>query len=257
MVCFPLMKRALANNKDMLWWWMSPAEQAAVVFILEQLRPQTAIEIGTQFGGSLQAISKYSTRVYSIDIDPEVPKLLNGVFSNVTYLTGASDDLLPRLFDQLQDGCSGLSFVLIDGDHSRVGVQKDINHVLRFRPTVPLYILMHDSFNPECRAGIRSAVWDSNPHVQAVELDFVPGFVNPAPAYRNELWSGLALAILTPDKRTGPLTITGRAQLSFEVASRYARRARLAKLLSQPANYPQYVRIAARRLKLRAIGLIK
>jgi len=42
----------------------------------------------------------------------------------------------------------GLDFVLIDADHSSAGVQRDINNVLRYRPTRPLYIVMHDSFNP-------------------------------------------------------------------------------------------------------------
>ena len=220
MVCFPLMKRALANGKDMLWWWMSPAEQAAIVFILDQLRPKIAIEIGTLFGGSLQVLSKYSDQVYSIDIDPEVPKVIGNLFANVRYLTGNSDYLLPPLIDDLQQNGAELAFALVDGDHSANGVRKDINHLLRFRPTVPFYILMHDSFNPECRAGMRAADWENNPYVQAVELDFVPGVVNPAPAFRNQLWGGLALAILTPEKRIGQFAITGRAELTFQIASR-------------------------------------
>ena len=41
-------------------------------------------------------------RVYSIDIDPDVPKRLASKFPNVEFLTGRSDDLLPPLIDRLQ-----------------------------------------------------------------------------------------------------------------------------------------------------------
>jgi hypothetical protein len=73
-----------------------------------------------------------------------------------------------------------LSFALVDGDHSTDGVRKDIDNLLRFRPRIPLYIVMHDSLMPECRAGLEQANWAANPHVHAVELDFVSGIVNPA-----------------------------------------------------------------------------
>jgi hypothetical protein len=217
MVCFPPMRQAFAPH-DMLYWWMSPAEQSAVMFTLERLRPKIAIEIGTQFGGSLQAIAKYSERVYSIDIDPAVPERLDGLFPNVKYLTGRSDELLPRLIDGLQSSAAPLTFALVDGDHSTEAVRDDINHLLRFRPPAPLYILMHDSFNPECRAGIRAANWVANLHVHAVELDFVAGVINPAPNFRNQLWGGLALAILLPEKRSGRFEITARAELTFQAA---------------------------------------
>jgi cephalosporin hydroxylase len=98
------------------------------------LRPKIAIEIGTLFGGTLQAIAKYSERVYSIDIDPAVPERLDGLFPNVKYLTGRSDELLPRLIDDLQSSAAPLTFALVDGDHSAEAVRDDINHLLRFRP---------------------------------------------------------------------------------------------------------------------------
>jgi hypothetical protein len=77
--------------------------------------------------------------------------------------------------------------VLVDGDHSAEGVRKDIDHLLRLRPIVPLYVVMHDSFNPGCRRGLREADWAGCPYVHAVELDFVAGSVNPSPAFQGEL----------------------------------------------------------------------
>src|SRR5437868_8530331 len=72
---FPLINEAL-NSNDIKYWEMSPSEQVALVFLLEYLRPKVAIEIGTRFGGSLQVLSHFSDRVYSLDIDAEVPSRL-------------------------------------------------------------------------------------------------------------------------------------------------------------------------------------
>src|SRR5690242_21748356 len=82
---FPLVNDALQTD-ILLDWLMSPSERVALIFLLEHLRPNIAIEIGTKNGGSLQVLSKFCNRVYSIDIDPEVPKRLEGRFDNVEYL---------------------------------------------------------------------------------------------------------------------------------------------------------------------------
>ena len=114
------------------------------------------------------------------DIDPEVPRRLEGKYPNVEYLIGTSDQTLPALIDRLQRERAELSFALVDGDHSTDAVRKDIDNLLRFRPTIPFYIVMHDSLPPSCRDGLKQANWAANPHVHAVELDFVSGIVNPA-----------------------------------------------------------------------------
>ena len=163
---------------------MSPAEQMAMLYLLDRLRPKVAIEIGTRFGGSLQIVSQFADRVYSLDIDPEVTRRLEGVFPNVEYITGPSDRTLPPLLERLEAEDAPLSFALVNGDHTSEGVRKDIDNLLRFRPNVPLYIIMHDSFNPICRDGLRRAAWADCPYVHAVELDFVSGVVNPRPHLR-------------------------------------------------------------------------
>jgi hypothetical protein len=225
---FPLIFQAL-GQKDLRYWMMLPAEQVALLFLLEHLRPKVAIEIGTRFGGSLQVLARFCDRVYSLDIDPEVPRRLEGNYPNVEYLIGPSDRTLPPLIDRLQGERAELSFALVDGDHSTAGVRRDIDNLLRFRPTVPFYIIMHDSFNPECRDGLKQANWSANPYVHAVELDFVPGFVNPAPRFRNQLWGGLALGILLPQARPGRFEITAKSNLTFQaaMASLYPRRSLL------------------------------
>ena len=225
----PLIFQNLPVNHS-LYWMMSPAEQMALTFLVERLRPKVAIEIGTRWGGSLQVISQYAERVYSLDFDPTVPKRLEGLFPNVEYLTGPTDQTLPPLVDRLQAEGVELSFALVDGDHTSEGVRKDIDNLLRYRPTVPFYIIMHDSFNPECRDGLRRAGWAASPYVHAVELDFVAGCVNTAPVAVGELWGGLALGVLLPEPRKGRFEIVGRSALTYE-ASVQAEQARNRKAL--------------------------
>ncbi len=201
---------------DVSYWEMSPAEQMAMVYLLDHLRPKVGIEIGTRFGGSLQVLAKYCERVFSLDIDPEVPTRLAGKHRNVEYLTGPSSETLPPLLAQLALEHAPLGFILVDGDHSAPGVKADIDNILRYQPITPLYVIMHDSFNPACRQGLLEANWAACPYVHAVELDLVPGTVNPSPAFRDQMWGGLALGILLPEKRQGRFEITGRASRTFE-----------------------------------------
>ena len=182
LMSFPLIFQAL-EQKSLSEWLMSPAEQVAMLFLLEQLRPKVAIEIGTRFGGSLQVLARFCERVYSLDIDPDVPRRLEGKYPNVEYLIGPSDETLPPLIDRLQREGAELGFALVDGDHSTEGVRKDIDNLLRYRPIVPFYIVMHDSFIPSCRDALKQANWSANAHVHAVDLDFTTGGVSPSPHF--------------------------------------------------------------------------
>lgn len=201
-------------------WMMSPSEQVALIYLLEHTKPAVAIEIGTRLGGSLQVLSHYCGKVYSLDIDPDVPKRLRGKHDNVEFIIGSSVETLPPLLEKLQRENAPLGFVLVDGDHSAKGVKSDIDNLMKFHPTVPMSIVMHDSFNGECREGLRTANWASNPYVQAVELDFVSGTINPSPAFRGQAWGGLALAWLTTEKRSGRFEVTGRSQLTLDALNR-------------------------------------
>jgi SAM-dependent methyltransferase len=189
-----------------LHWQMTRWDKFGFVSILEAAKPKLAIEIGTYNGGSLQVISKYADRVYSIDTDPSLRKRLQ--FSNVDYLTGDSRQILPGLLQSLEG--KELGFVLIDGDHSAEGVRTDINNVLHYRPNRPIFVVVHDSFNPDCRKGILLADWTDCDFVHYVEVDFVPGVYHFEPfdtAPPGSMFGGLCLAIMRPEPRTAPLTI--------------------------------------------------
>jgi hypothetical protein len=61
-----------------------------------------------------------------------------------------------------------------------------------------------------------TANWADNPYVHLVELDFISGTLNPSRAFRGELWGGLGLAVLLPEKRSGRFEVTGRGNLTIQ-----------------------------------------
>lgn len=198
-------------------WLMSPAEQAALIGLLSCLRPEIAIEIGVGFGGSLQVTSRYAGRVFALDLDPKASKYAPQ--RNVTFVPGDSKVTFPALLRRLYDAPpGGVGYVLIDGDHSFDGVRADIAPLLALEIDCPLFVVMHDSFNPEVREGIRAAPWASSPFAHSVELDFVSGSV---PGAGHEMWGGLALALLLPERRAGGLAAAGMQEYQFSLAKRH------------------------------------
>lgn len=196
-------------------WQMSNSERTALLYLLQRINPELSIEIGTYHGGSLAPISKYSKDVYSFDIDHS--KFNKEKFNNAEYITGDSKITVPRIINQLNNDERNLEFVLIDGDHSENGVRTDIESILNYIPKKPLYIIMHDSFNPYCRLGILNAPWESSPYVHHVELDFIHGIFHQGKEFYRQMWGGLALAILLPEKRTNDLKILQSQALAFRL----------------------------------------
>jgi hypothetical protein len=189
-----------------LEWHMSRNERYAFIKLLEKIKPKVAIEIGCFKGGSLEVLSKYCEKVYSIDIDPEVKKNLEGKFSNAEIHIGNSSKLVPEILDKIDKNNEELQFVLIDGEHTAKGVKNDITNFLGYRPKNNIFIVFHDSFNPKCRKGIRKADYNSSPYVHYVEVDFISGVFNPGSLYR-QMWGGLALVVMKPEKRIGTIEI--------------------------------------------------
>lgn len=202
-------------------WQMSACERITLVGLLSSIRPQISIEIGTRDGGSLAVIAKHSRRVYSLDIDPTVPQRMKP-FDNVEYITGNSRDTLPRLLTQLAEQNDGPEFILVDGDHSAQGARHDCQNILNVRPTRKLRVLIHDSFNPDVRRGIKMAQWSANPYVHALYLDFTKGIVTHKSRFWWEMWQGFALAVLKPEERTTPLVIEEEAYPGYRIARLYS-----------------------------------
>lgn len=201
-------------------WQMQPGEQTALVALLAGLRPKIAIEIGSRYGGSMQVLHRYADRVISLDIDPTCRERLGPQYPKSEFVTGDSKATFPPLMEKLAGERVEVGFVLIDGDHSAAGVRGDVRGLLGYRPACPLFVIMHDSFNPDVREGIRTAGWADNPHVHAVELDYIPGILTlDAEAYR-EMWGGFALAVLLPEPRSGELRVTARMDRTYQIVYR-------------------------------------
>jgi hypothetical protein len=201
-------------------WLMTDAERSVLTALLRELRPESAIEIGTYKAGSLGVLSKYCKRVYTLDVDPNCLDEYEGRFPNVHFVIGRSKETLPPLLERIQLSGEPLGFVLIDADHSEEGVRRDIEDVIRYTPMGPLYIIIHDSFNPGCRRGILTANWSSSPYVHMIEVDYIPGrFVckEGGDNYR-QMWCGFALAVLLPEPRAGDILFHQNDLLMFRTA---------------------------------------
>jgi hypothetical protein len=193
-----------------LHWQMTTCERFVFLGLLKQLQPKVSLEIGTYMGGSLQVLARYSEAVISVDIDPGVATRLAGKFPAVEFHTGDSGRLLPDLVRALNEQKRAVGFVLIDGSHTTAGVRRDIETLLELQPQQEMVFILHDSFNPACREGMRTANWAKSPFVHEVELDFVPGVYYHAAhdtAEAKTMWGGFACAVLRPEKRQGALIV--------------------------------------------------
>lgn len=205
-------------------WLMTDAERATLHSLLSTLKPECAIEVGVYRAGSLAILASHSRKVYALDKDPACESAYASRFPNVEFITGSSEETLPKLIDRLQASGQALDFVLIDADHSAKGIRRDLNNVLRYHPRRPLYIIMHDSFNPGCRQGMMQADWADNLHAHLLELDFVVGrFITreEGASYR-QMWCGFALGVLLPEKRQGDFIMRENESLSYQAALRHS-----------------------------------
>ncbi|MFD2203708.1 class I SAM-dependent methyltransferase [Shivajiella indica] len=195
---------------ESLNWQMSRAEKYTLIGLLQELKPDVAIEIGTYQGGSLQVISHYSKNVYSIDISKAPGDLLASRFSNVEFVVGDSSRCLIDIFEKIKNDNRRLDFILVDGDHTRKGVYRDLEAIYSYPHIHPVTILMHDSFNPECRKGIRDFLKKHPEHITYAELDYVTGSYWHNDTYR-EMWGGLAMVKMDPNHKSAPIEI-GQSQ---------------------------------------------
>lgn len=200
-------------------WSMEHSERFALLGLLNQLKPTYCIEIGSENGGSTIVLSQYAQTVYALDIDPQVGERVKD-YPKIEFIEGDSKQTLPPLLNKLADKPLGLIF--IDGDHSSDGVYQDAQNILAYQPTTPLYLIFHDSFNPAVRQGLRNVEWSKSPYVHAVDLDFIAGGYSKYPTIKWQMWGGLALAILLPHPRSGPLEVQETSAALYKTTVRHS-----------------------------------
>lgn len=194
------------NVDQELDWQMTRAEKYCLINLLKTLHPEVAIEIGTYKGGSLQVINKYSQKVYSIDISPAPKKFLEQKFPDVTFKIAEADKIIHEICKEIDDKGKKLEFILVDGDHTKIGVRRDLEAILSYPHKHPLTILLHDSFNPQCRKGIKTVDYSKYPAVEYVELDYITGAFWHNDTYR-EMWGGFGMIRVNPLKKEAGVVI--------------------------------------------------
>jgi hypothetical protein len=197
----------LENNR----WQMSPGERAAISGILADLAPEIAIEIGTGDGGSLRVIAAHARHVHAFDIVPPAADLT--ALPNVTFHTGDSHELLPRVLGQLAEQNVNVDFVLVDGDHSPAGVRRDVEDLLSSPAISRSLIFLHDTANSDVRVGLDAIKFAQWPKLTWVDLDWVPGFVFREGPSQGEAWAGLGIMITDAENgpAAGPAEVAGYA----------------------------------------------
>jgi len=170
-----LQKKIGILNPD---WLMSTREKLGLIGLLHCLKPKKVLELGYHRGGATKWLSELSEQVISVDVNEFVsnaPNLFHNVEAwNCPTLEAASRVKRENLFFDL---------AIIDADHSRKAVSADINGIIEHSDI----ILMHDSFNPDCRKGMVDALKKQDSH--AYYLDFIPSV-----SKHDGLWGGLAIA---------------------------------------------------------------
>jgi hypothetical protein len=174
-------------------WQMTFGERAALEGLLSQLRPQLAIELGTAEGGSLRCLSRHSDWVHSFDL---VRCPIAYELDNVTPHVGDSHELLPNVLAQLAHEGRNVDFVLVDGDHTADGVERDVRDLLSSNAIRRTLIVVHDTMNDEVRAGLMRIDYAADPKIIHEELELIGGHLSFGGSFHHELWGGLGLIVV-------------------------------------------------------------
>lgn len=133
-----------------LWAQQSRKEASAVARAAARVDPDTILEIGTLYGGTLYLWSRYlepEETVISIDTDHRgkeafFERFTAGLDAKLRCIEGSSmaEETLVRVEDTLSDP---IDFLYIDGDHSYDGVKADFETYSRFLAEDGL-VALHD-----------------------------------------------------------------------------------------------------------------
>ena len=202
-------------------WEMELSERVIFTYILQAIKPQLSLEIGSRDGGSLQALSRFSHRVDVVDIDATIPQRLSK-FSNATFYIGDSKIVLPDLLQKYQNLGKWPEFIHIDGAHNLEGAYSDIHQILSIVPTNEVIILMHDSFNQEVRGAIKKLNLADYKNLTYANVDFVSGILHTKKEVFNQLWGGFALFVISPEGEQAK-NLFANQDLQYQLASNYVK----------------------------------
>jgi hypothetical protein len=223
---------------------MMPGERAALEGVLSALQPSLSIEIGVDKGGSLEAISARSEVVHAFDLFRHADVTLER-FHNVVFHAGDSHELLPTVLAELAAAGENVDFAFVDGDHTAVGVQRDLRDLLSSPSVGRTVILIHDTLNERVRAGLEGIDYGAFDKVRLVDLDFVQG---RALREKNELWAGLGVVVTgwEPGPRVGPSVYTAPDVYANFAGAAHANYGQLMELECELAAQREVVKLMER-----------
>jgi len=169
------------ENSD---WRMREAERLSLLGFLSILQPVTVLEIGVYKGGCTEWLCRFSRQVFAVDIEDRMSEKP----ANCTFFKMTSD----KFFEEH----AGLLFdcIIIDGEHTAQACRRDTINSIR-HGTV---ILLHDTFNNDCRAGYKQAIQEEQERhkLKYVDLDFLPtGRIRSEPEFSNQKWDGMGIIL--------------------------------------------------------------
>ena len=235
----------MISTFDIMPWQMDPGERAALEGLLCQIRPNLSIEIGTADGGSLRSIAQYSGHVHSFDLAAP-PDDINEL-TNVTVHTGDIHVLLPEvLAESARDG-QNVDFVLVDGDHTPDGVERDTRDLLASAAVNRTVIVFHDTMNDEVRAGLAHVDIEAEPKVTHYDPDFLAGRLHYRSDLHHQLWGGFGVMVLGAASRSSirPSGVDPTAYATYDLVAP-VRDALVAQERNGDPSGPSWVRHALR-----------
>jgi hypothetical protein len=132
--------------------------------------------------------------VHSVDL--AVPPNDITELANVTVHTGDSHVLLPEVLDEIARAGQNVDFVLVDGDHTSDGVERDTRDLLASAAVNTTVIVFHDTMNDEVRAGLAHIDIEAEPKVTYYDPDFLAGRLHYRSALHHQLWGGFGVMVL-------------------------------------------------------------
>src|SRR6185312_8209369 len=91
---------------------------------------------------------------------------------NVSCLNGDAGFVLPRVFSQLQSDALAIGFVYIESSEA---IETELAYLREYVPEKPMFLVIRDSFDPECRQALLNIDWERSAYCHWIDLDFVPG----------------------------------------------------------------------------------
>gem|GEM_PF-216174 len=183
---------------DVIRWapaWMTRGERLLLFALIFALRPLRYLEIGTFQGGSAlivtSAMDASGSQGRIVCVDPH-PQISSENWKRIEHRAILLQGHSPGILSQAAQVAGGtFDFVLIDGDHTVVGVSQDAYGVLPFLAKGG-YLLFHDAYFSEIAYALNEFTIHNADHV--VDLGYLSREVTTQTSSSGTVrWGGLRL----------------------------------------------------------------